>query len=378
MTGTILHLADVHLGTSFSTGGLPPALGARRRQDLLEALKRALALARTERVDAVTIAGDLYDGRYALPATGAFLAGAFAALAPIPVIVAPGCTDPWGAPDALYGLTPWPENVTILPGALSAVRVSPTVTIWGAAWSADGPPDLAPVAAGDGAHLLLLHLDPTASGGDASGPPLGLTPSALRARGFTYALLGGRHVGGAWPPDDPCGCFPGTLEPLAPDEAAGDHGAALVRIAADGACTVTWQGVGRWRYASLTLDLSSCATEDEAARHIEAALKHDRVRSDPRAIATVTITGVPDGGLDLAEVRARVEARAHLTMRVELPFDYDLEGLAQERTVRGLLVRRFRASSDAAPPSDHDLRTSALSLALQALDGKGVRPSEVA
>jgi len=383
VTGTILHVADVHLEAPFSSGGLPPVVGTRRRQDLREALKRALALARKERVDAVTIAGDLYDGRCALPETGAFLAGAFAAVAPIPVVIAPGCADAMDGGSSpllsVYALTRWPDNVTILPpGPLSSVEVAPGLSIWGAAWSAGGPPELPPEAPDDGRRLLLLHAGP--DGAHEGGAPLsyGLTADALRAAGFCYALLGGRHAGGAWPQEEPCGCFAGSLEPLAPDEMAGRHGAVLVRIGADGACTAEWQEDARWRYVALSVDLGGCENEDAAARRIEAALKHDRVRTDARAVAAITVTGLPEEGLDLTEVEARVDARAYLTMRVERPFPYDLDQLAQERTVRGLLVRRFRAAPDADAPLDHDLRMKALSLALQALDGKGVRPSEVA
>lgn len=383
MTGTILHLADVHLEACFSSGGLPPIVGMRRRDGLREALERALALARIQRVDAVTVAGDLYDSRYALPEMGAQLAQAFGALAPIPVVVAPGCSDPYddGASSTLsvYALTRWPDNVTVLrPGPLVPVEVAPGLTIWGAAWCAEGSPELPRLDAGGGRHLLLLHAGPDAALGEGDALPCGVTAEALRASGFCYALLGGRHVGGLWPQGDPRGCFAGSLEPLGPDEASGRHGAALVCIAANGACSVEWVDVGRWRYVSLAVDLAACDSEDEAARRIATALKHDRVRTDPRAVATITITGLPEEGLDLTEVRARVDARAHVVLRVERPFAYDLEQLAHERTVRGLLVRRFRENLDAERPVDHDLRRDALNLALRALDGKGVRPSEVA
>jgi DNA repair protein SbcD/Mre11 len=379
VTRTILHVADVHLEASFSSSGLPPAVGARRRQDLRAAFERALSLARKHRVDAVTIAGDLYDGCYALPETGSFLADALASLGPIPAIIAPGCADPYGD-DSVYALTRWPDNVTILPpGAPSAVRVASDLIIWGAAWGPEGLGELPQVnAAGDERHLLLLHVRQAA--GDGGGPslPAGLTPETVRAAGFDFALLGGSHVGDVWPHDNPCGCFPGSLEPLAPDEMAGSHGAAVVQVADDGACAAEWSPVGRWRYVSLAVDLGACVTPDQAARRIESALKRDRVRTDARAIASVTITRLPEEGLDLSEVQGLIETQAHLTIRAERLMPYDLDRLAQEHTVRGLLVRHFRASLDAGQPLDDDLKRNALTLALRALDGKGVRPGEIA
>jgi hypothetical protein len=49
--------------------GMPATAGARRRHDLRGTLGR-ICPARERQVDAVTVAGDLYKNRYALPDTG--------------------------------------------------------------------------------------------------------------------------------------------------------------------------------------------------------------------------------------------------------------------------------------------------------------------
>src|SRR6266487_3296632 len=102
----IIHLSDLHLDTSFAISGLPAAAGAWRRADLRATLGRILALARERRVDAVTIAGDLYEQEYALPDTADFLVQQLAKLAPIRVFIAPGKSDPH-TNDSLYALTRW-------------------------------------------------------------------------------------------------------------------------------------------------------------------------------------------------------------------------------------------------------------------------------
>ncbi|MBN2004214.1 MAG: metallophosphoesterase [Anaerolineae bacterium] len=85
----LLHLSNLHFDAAF------PALGPTRHADLRAALGRILALARERKVDAVTIAGDLYEQEYAPPDTAAFLAQQFARLAPIRVFIAPGARDPY-------------------------------------------------------------------------------------------------------------------------------------------------------------------------------------------------------------------------------------------------------------------------------------------
>ncbi len=55
-----LHVADVHLDTSFA--GRSEAVRRRLREASREAFRRAVDVALQEEVDAVLIAGDLFDG----------------------------------------------------------------------------------------------------------------------------------------------------------------------------------------------------------------------------------------------------------------------------------------------------------------------------
>ena len=131
MAYRLLHFSDLHLDASFAADGVSSAVGDWRRSDLRAALARILALARDQRVDAVTIAGDLYDERTAMPDTGDFLAQQFARLGNIPVVIAPGHSDPYTA-RSLYALTRWPSNVHIFANELTAVRLAPDIDLWGA------------------------------------------------------------------------------------------------------------------------------------------------------------------------------------------------------------------------------------------------------
>ncbi len=54
-----LHVADVHLGASYAAFG---PLAEARRQEVLDAFRNLPQVAETERVHAVLIAGDLFDG----------------------------------------------------------------------------------------------------------------------------------------------------------------------------------------------------------------------------------------------------------------------------------------------------------------------------
>ena len=108
-----LHLADVHLDTPFA--GRTDEVRHRLREASREALRRAVACALAERVHAVLLAGDVFDGDRLSFRTERFLLEELGRLAEaaIPVVYATGNHDP--GRDA-YRTRPlaWPPNVEMV------------------------------------------------------------------------------------------------------------------------------------------------------------------------------------------------------------------------------------------------------------------------
>ena len=365
---TLLHCADLHLEARFGER-MPWAWADRRRAGLRAALTRLLDEARTRRVDAVTIAGDLYDGENATPEMGHWLREQFAALAPTRVYIAPGSSDAYTA-GSLYAHSPWPANVHIfVPGAPAAVELAPGVYLWGAALPV-GPeqrslPELRAEPAGT--HLLLAHAAPAAPAFD-EGNLYSVDPSALAAAGFQAALLGCLHA--AWRTDQPLLCvYPGSPEPLAPHEAHGAHGALLVSVEGR-ACRAEFIPTAQWRYASLAVDLAGCYNAVEAAALIGHALRDAGL--DKHTLARVTLTGTD--GLDLTALHARVDTPAWVQYQQRRLPTSELEDLAETRGVKGFLAKRRNGHG-----SSEQVRrdAAAIDLALRALDGGKPRRSKL-
>jgi len=358
---TLLHCADLHLEACFAAEGLPPAVGDQRRASLRQTFAHILALATERGVDAVTIAGDLYEQDYASPEVASFLAQQFAAAAPIPFYIVPGEHDPW-TEDSLYAFARWPDNVHLYPpGALSRLDVAPTVRLWGAAHPLAPHFALCPdsMPEGPGMDILLLH---------AAQPP---GEEALRAAGFDLALLGGVQHARLTPPV----IYPGSAEPLSWAEAAGEHVAALITLG-EGAPRIEAIPVSQTRYLDLTVDLSGCGSLDDAAALIGSMLRsHGGVAGvDECSLARVTLIGARRFDLDLAALRAQVATPAWVEYDVQLAPAYNPEDFVGEPTPRGLLVQRLQERLAAAAESEGMTVRQALNLALRALDGRRVRP----
>lgn len=375
----VLHCADLHLDTGFASAFPPAPIGSWRRADLRATLGRILTLARERQVDAVTIAGDLYEQDYVLPDTADFLAQQFARLAPIRVFIAPGEHDPY-TNDSLYALTRWPENVTVFSqGQLAAVELASGIHLWGAAC----PPSRGHKTLDrfhvdrEGVNLLLLHATDRPQH-ELGGEALFMADAdTMRSAGFDFALLGHHHTGHLCPEESPCCAYPGSPEPLTPEEADGAHQVTLLTIQ-DGVCTPEMIPISQWRYRSWHVDLTGCESIVQAGARVERTLQARLGGDEERTVCQVTLTGRPNFDLNLTALAEQVTTKAHLQFDIQLTPSYNLEQLAQEQTVRGLLVRRFLARLEAAKSlRERNKVEGALLCALRALDGKQVNFDEV-
>lgn len=95
----VLHFADLHLDSPFAWAEASGDAARARRQALRETLRRILALAVSERVNAIFCGGDLYEQERFTPDTAEFLRTEFASAAPVPVYISPGNHD-WLGPQS--------------------------------------------------------------------------------------------------------------------------------------------------------------------------------------------------------------------------------------------------------------------------------------
>lgn len=380
MAYQLLHLSDLHLDASFAADGSALSVSNWRRSDLRATLGRILTMAREHRVDAITIAGDLYDQEHALPDTGEFLAQKFAQLASIRVFIAPGEHDPYTV-RSLYALTRWPPNVHIFTqGQLAPAELAPDVHLWGAAHptTLDNRPLERFRVDQPGINILLLHAAEKTALQAGTAAYFIVAAETVRKVGLDFALLGYLHTAQAWPEEAPCCVYPGSSEPLCWDEAGGGHGVVLLTID-EGEVRFEQIPISQWRYWATEVELTDCHSLEEALKRIYRSLSTAPGGPDERLICRVTLTGTPGFDLDLTVLASVLETKAHVQLRTRLALGRDLEQLAGEQTVRGLLTRRFQARlAGARDPQERQAILKALAVALDALEGRQVRSHEVA
>ncbi len=355
----VLHCADLHLERAFP--GLPAPWPEQRRQAIRDALRRIVALARDEKVDALTIAGDLYEDERARGETGAFLADTLGG-APCPVLIAPGNHDFWH-PGALYARQAWPANVHVFRTATpKAVTVGP-VRIFGAAHlqpkgqsnllEGVRVPDGSPaIALFHGAEVGQLPLEDAGKGDHSP-----FAEADVERAGFTYALLGHYHR----PRVTDRLCYPGNPEPLTFGEADGG-GAALVDLAARPP-RVTLHRVRTFATADVTVDVTGCTHRDAVLDRVRAQLP-----AAPRTAVRVRCTGelAPTVAVSGRQVAAALGVDRCVAVDWAVRPALDLAVLLHAPDVRGEFVRALVDRPDADSP----LVQRALAAGLRALAGE--------
>ena len=359
---TFLHTADLHLDRAFSGMGMSQGIAATRRQELRDALRRLVDLAIEQKVDAITIGGDLFEHERATLDTGNFLRQQFERAMPARIFVSPGNHDPH-VPDSLYRRIEWPDNVTIFAEPrFMPVQAAPGITIWGAAH--DGPELRRNLldgfrVSGPGAHVLLFHGSNMSSVPEGKRAHAPFRPEDIAASGAAFALLGHYH-GARIHPDG--FAYPGSLEPLDFSE-AGDHFVLRLDIAGD-RVTPQLLPFGTVAYARERIDVSSFVTSDQL---------RDAIAGLPSrgTIVRVALEGIlqPEVDLDLAGLYNSCADRfAYLDIVDQTEAGYDFEQLAEESTTKGVFVKLMLARMQRLGGEEWEVARDALVMGLRAFD----------
>ena len=354
----LLHIADIHLDRVFHRAESRPA-AVRRRAELRDAVTRALALGREHEVDAICIAGDVYEHEYVSEDTVSFLRDSLAA-AGVPVLVTPGNHDPY-LPGSAWQRTDWPANVHVFArDAIEPYELDDSVTVWGAAFTARNCDASAlsgfRVPADGRTHLLLIHAALTGEQWAEEADYRPVTRGQLESTGVAYVMLGHFHDGRG----DPFLRYPGSPEPLDWGERNGDHGAGIVTVQA-GAVTAEPVAIATRRYVERTISVAGAAGSAQVEAAVLAAAAGER-----GACLRVVLTGEIEPGCEISPASLTERCGAGLTELAVVDQTepaYDLDALAREQSVRGRFVARLLHS---ASPEAHE----AILAGLRALDGR--------
>jgi exonuclease SbcD len=346
--GTILHAADLHLGSPLKSLGsrVGSEIADELRTRSTRAFDNLIRIAIEEGVDAVVLAGDVYDNaEYEVAAQLRFVAGLRRlSEAGIRVFIAHGNHDPLLGNLRLAAKLP--DNVTVFPIDEPAVhtlslRSGSEIQVVGVSFSsASEPENLAVRFNGRGttqtSTIGVLHTNVGSRTDHGSYAPC--TANDLANAPVGYWALGHIHLRevneiapGRWWAY--CGNLQGRS---AKTSECGPKGVLLVPVLPDGFGEPEFRDCADVRFERVVVDIASCADIDEVVTAIEDAV--DALAADAASVvARVRLTGRADAHrelirlgsgelLDLVQERTGVSA-ARVVIKIEIatgvPFDRD-------------------------------------------------------
>jgi DNA repair exonuclease SbcCD nuclease subunit len=369
----ILHIADVHLGASFSSFG--PGAETRAEQ-VLGAFRHLPEVARGHGAHAVLVAGDLFDSprpaeRYAAEARETIRR----LLEVVPaVFLVPGNHDPLVFPGSPYANLPEGAHVFGRPEFGDPVTVDTEageLHVYGMAF--DSTQSTGPIAGFrradlPGVHAVILHGAVQDAPHWAGGESLRLTRDDLAALDAHYIALGDYHR--FRPPEEfdkdgsvPA-CYCGSFAALDHTE-TGTRGVVIADVQPGRPVSVSLVASEVAPLQSLdAVDVSTCEDDLQAADLVAGLVQ-------PGSLPVVTLTGQTEYAVDPARVEAELTARfsfAHVIDRSRFYDSARLGELATRGDVIGHVARLGLSRIRAAQGEDEvRLRERALRRALRAM-----------
>ncbi len=364
----ILHTGDFHIGSSRT--GIKNG-----RAEIINTFFKIIGLCKTENVDFLLIAGDLFDTPFPDSDTVGEIIHAMNQIPETVIAIAPGNHD-CACPGSVWLKYDFPENVYVFTAfGESADFPDKNVRLFGAAFTDryETLPLLSTFKelSDDYLNLCVLHGDIVSGLNDSNYNPI--TSDAIKNSGFDYLALGHIHkrsdiekLGNtrfAY-----CGCPDGRGF----DEDGG-HGIYLGTVSEDN-CDIEYIEISSRKYILNNLDITDCKTSVEIADKSLEYIKNSYADYEQN-LYRISLTGTVS--TDFVPNPRQIESalQEHLTyIRVTDNTDTDfsdIDKIAKESSLRGIFVQKLLQMSESAEDKNAELYRQALKLGLRAFE-KGV------
>ena len=361
----ILHTGDIHLDSPFS--GLDPNTAEVRRNELRAAFTSMLHYARTEKVDLILIAGDLFDAEFVTRETLALISREFATVK-CPIVISPGNHD-FVSEGGVWKRGAFPDNTYIFTSNELSYFDFPEIgaRVWGWAFTSrtmeSSPLTGCTTEPSEYTDILCAHGDLT-SARSMSCP---LTVRELEAFGADYAAFGHVHNPTKYTPRIAyCGCL---------------EGRAFDEIGYKGALDVTVNGreitsrkvrFSKRRYEVAALDVRGAVSNTDLRARITDYIVSSHYGDD--TILRLTLTGeVSPSFIVNPRVLEDAEGRVFaLKIIDETSPMLDADALRSDPTLRGEFYRVLEPALTSDDKTERARAAAALRVGLAAIAGESV------
>lgn len=365
-TVKILHCADIHIGAAESFLG---PLAAGRRAETLITFERIIDLGVKESVDAVLIAGDLFDKNNIEQSFVSSVLNKIASVPDIKVIFAAGNHDPL-IPGSPFVSNKLPDNLYILKTYDDCIGFEDRgFRIYGRSFDSaymTGESDFSVKPPQDGIiNIMVIHGELNSDLNACYNP---ITEAFIKNSEMDYMALG--HVHKRTEPllsGKTYYSYSGCPEGQGFDE-CDEKGVYIVNVG-KGICEAEFISVAKRRHIRESIDITAFNTSAEIASAVLRLLEKKYGAGFSENLYRIELTGSfpADAVPNLSEIKARLADRVYFIKFKDLTepaVDYD--ELSKEISLKGLFVKNMLKRLNDAPESEKPTLRTALKLGLEA------------
>lgn len=367
----ILHCSDLHIGAELS---FLKNKSKSRRSEILATLQHIVAICKTQAIELLIIAGDLFDSNHVDSATLSTVKGAFASIPDVIVAIVAGNHD-YFAVDSPYSDDDWPKNVEIIYKQFSKIEFpKKNLRLCGSSFLSsyqERGEHKIKVPDDNMINILVYHGDIVSENQSSRYNPLNI--KHIENSGFDYIAMG--HVHSATPvkvAGTVSYAYSGTPDGNGFDE-TGKKGVYIGYVSKHRADLGFYETSSR-TYENVSFDISSLSTNSQIARSVINKLENLYGENFNENLYRITLNGKsPEGFIpNIKSITIELMETLYYASIINCSRpDIDINIIAADFSLKGVFVKKMlNKISSCESPEEKRLYENALYIGLQAFDGE--------
>lgn len=362
----ILHCGDMHFDTPFKE--LNNKLSIVSKEELLEVLSTIIDICKSNSVDIMLMAGDIFDNLTVNKKTLAFIKNQLERIENVKVFISPGNHDPYNT-NSFYKLIEWPSNVHVFKSGMESVYIEELNTIvWGAAFNKPHIKEsLLKGVNAETSHINLMVLHGEISQSEGANGYNPITLNDIGECGVDYLALGHRHsYSGILRERNTCYSYAGCPQGRGFDE-IGDKGIVLGEVY-KGAVDLQFIRTSKRNYYVREIDISKAFTNEEIKSII---LKDIRKEDRENNFYKIVLVGAVETYLNLKEevIFEKLKDEFYFVKvvdKTEIKIDFD--EISKDYSLKGIFVAKLlKELEENSDEEESDVIKMALKLGVSCL-----------
>lgn len=355
-----VHMADMHLDTSFTTLTNKADLGDKRRLDQRVAFKKIINFVKENEIPFLFIAGDLYEHEYIRQSTIEYINNLFKEIPNTHIFISPGNHDPL-LKNSFYNKYNWNENVHIFGPELSVVELE-EADIYGYGFNdfyyTNNELENFKLNNPNKINILVAHGTLNASNTlEKEYNPI--SERLLKEKGFDYVALGHIHKLDYNTEPNQRIVYPGSPVSLGFDE-PGEHGIIVADLSKSN-LEIAFVPVDNGEFITKEIDVTQMLDIDELAGII------NEVPYEENKYYKIALIGKRNFEINLFKLNKLIINGNIIKIKDYTKINYDLEKIANENTLKGLFVKEIMKKME-ENPNDTEVLENALEIGFEILE----------